>query len=215
VDSTGGIVIYDTGDGQARLDVHLDGETVWLTQAQMAELFGVGPQAITRHIGNIYDKGELTPEATCSKMEQVRTEGARQVRRTVSVYDLDMIVSVGYRVNSRKATRFRQWATGVLREYLVKGFAMDDGRLKDLGGGGYWRELLDRIRDIRSSEKVLYRQVIYASTAEIPFANECCCYDGAPRAGVGARAQRELQDGGLAVHHVGRAGEVEEPIPQV
>ena len=92
MDSTGDIVIYDTGDGRARLDVHLDGETVWLTQAQMAELFGVGPQAITKYIGNIYDEGELAPEATRSKMEQVRTEGARQVRRTVSVYDLDMIV---------------------------------------------------------------------------------------------------------------------------
>jgi hypothetical protein len=101
-------------------------------------------------------------------MEQVRTERARQVRRTVSVYDLDMIVSVGYRVNSRKATRFRQWATGVLKEYLVKGFAMDDRRLKDLGGGGYWRELLDRIRDIRSSEKVLHRQVldVYATAVD-------------------------------------------------
>lgn len=168
MDSTGDIVIYDTGDGQARLDVHLDGETVWLTQTQMAELFGVGVPAVAKHIANIIDEDELVAEATISKMEQVRTEGVCQVGRTVSVYDLDMIVSVGYRVNSRKATRFRQWATGVLREYLVKGFAMDDGRLKDLGGGGYWRELLDRIRDIRSSEKVLYRQVldVYATAVD-------------------------------------------------
>ena len=168
MDSTGDIVIYDTGDGRARLDVHLDGETVWLTQAQMAELFGVGVPAVAKHIANIIDEDELVSEATISKMEQVRTEGACQVRRTVSVYDLDTIVSVGYRVNSRKATRFGQWVTGVLREYLVKGFAMDGGRLKDLGGGGYWRELLDRIRDIRSSEKVLYWQVldVYATAVD-------------------------------------------------
>lgn len=144
------IEIYESPDGDIRLNVQLEDETVWLTQAQIAQLFGVNSQAITKHLGNIYEEGELAADATCSKMEQVRQEGNRQVRRTVNVYNLDAIISVGYRVNSRKATHFRQWATRVLKEYAVKGFALDDRRLKD-GRSRYFRELLQRVRDIRSS----------------------------------------------------------------
>lgn len=138
-----------------------------LTQAQIAQLFGVNSQAITKHLGNIYDEGELAADATCSKMEQVRREGSRQVKRTVNVYNLDAIISVGYRVNSRKATHFRQWATRILKEYAVKGFALDDRRLKD-GRSRYFRELLQRVRDIRSSERNLYQQVtdIYATAID-------------------------------------------------
>ena len=124
------IVIYDGGDNTPRIEVQLDGETVWLSQSQMASLFNVNSQAISKHISNIYSSGELTQEQTCSKMEQVQYEGNRHVKRNVKVYNLDMVISVGYRVNSQQATRFRQWATCVLREYLIKGFAMDDDRLK-------------------------------------------------------------------------------------
>lgn len=161
------IEIYESPDGDIRLNVQLEDETVWLTQAQIAQLFGVNSQAITKHLGNIYEEGELAADATCSKMEQVRQEGNRQVRRTVNVYNLDAIISVGYRVNSRKATHFRQWATRVLKEYAVKGFALDDRRLKD-GRSRYFRELLQRVRDIRSSERNLYQQVtdIYATAID-------------------------------------------------
>lgn len=124
------IEIYKSPDGDIRLNVQLEDETVWLTQAQIAQLFGVNSQAITKHLGNIYEEGELAADATCSKMEQVRQEGSRQVKRTVNVYNLDAIISVGYRVNSRKATHFRQWATRILKEYAVKGFALDDRRLE-------------------------------------------------------------------------------------
>ena len=162
------VVIYEAEDGQFKLDVQLDGETVWLTQAQMAELFQIKTQAVGKHLKNIYSEGELDESATCSKMEQVRSEGARTVARLVNAYNLDAVISVGYRVNSKRATHFRRWATSVLREYIVKGFAMDDDRLKNVGGGGYWGELLSRIRDIRSSEKVLYRQVLdlYATAVD-------------------------------------------------
>ena len=156
------IVIYESNDGLVRVDVTLDGDTVWLSLDQLAQLFGRDKSTISRHIKNIYAEGELDQEATVAKNATVRTEGGRRVRREIAFYNLDMILSVGYRVNSRQATAFRQWATGVLREYLVKGFALDDDRLKGSGGGSYWRELLDRIRDIRSSEKVLYRQVTLA-----------------------------------------------------
>ncbi len=161
------IEIYESPDGDIRLNVQLEDETVWLTQAQIAQLFGVNSQAITKHLGNIYDEGELAADATCSKMEQVRQEGSRQVKRTVNVYNLDAIISVGYRVNSRKATHFRQWATSILKEYAVKGFALDDRRLKD-GRSRYFRELLQRVRDIRSSERNLYQQVtdIYATAID-------------------------------------------------
>lgn len=161
------IVIYEAQDGITKLSVSCDGDTVWLTQGQIAQLFGTRPQAITKHIQNIYKEGELEESLTCSKMEQVRTEGSREVKRVLSIYNLDMILSIGYRVNSRQATHFRRWASNILREYLIKGFALDDERLKQ-GGGDYWRELLDRIRDIRSSEKMLYRQVLdlYATAVD-------------------------------------------------
>ena len=169
------IVIYESNDGLVRVDVTLDGDTVWLSLDQLAQLFGRDKSTISRHIKNIYAEGELDQEATVAKNATVRTEGDRRVRREIAFYNLDMILSVGYRVNSRQATAFRQWATGILKEYLVKGFALDDDRLKGNGGGSYWRELLDRIRDIRSSEKVLYRQVLdlYATAVDYdPKANE-------------------------------------------
>lgn len=161
------IVIYQAKDGETRLEVPVDGETVWLTQAEMAQLFGTQPQAITRHIKAIYDEGELERGATCSKMEQVQIEGNREVKRERLVYNLDMILSVGYRVNSKLATDFRKWASSVLKEYLIKGFSLDDERLK-AGRSNYWHELLERIRDIRSSERMLYQQVLdlYATAAD-------------------------------------------------
>ena len=161
------IVIYEADDGSVKLNVQLNGETVWLAQKQIAQLFDVGVPAVSKHIANIYEEGELAEEATISKMEIVQREGSRDVVRTVSVYNLDMVISVGYRVNSKRATRFRQWATRVLREYAVKGFALDDDRLKD-GRSRYFRELLQRVRDIRSSERNLYQQVtdIYATAID-------------------------------------------------
>ena len=166
--SSNDIVIYESGDGLTRIDVSLDGETVWLSLDQISQLFGRDKSTISRHLKNIYTEGELSEEATVAKNATVQTEGNRQVRREIAYYNLDAILSVGYRVNSRRATAFRQWATRVLKEYLVKGFALDDERLKGNGGGSYWRELLDRIRDIRSSEKVLYRQVLdlYATAVD-------------------------------------------------
>ncbi len=143
-------------------------ETVWLTQQQMAELFQSSRTNIVEHIQHIYDEGELDEESTCRKFRQVRMEGSRQVTREIPHYNLDMIISLGYRVKSIIATHFRRWATERLKEYMIKGFTMDDDRLKNLGGGSYWHELLDRIRDIRSSEKVMYRQVLdlYATSVD-------------------------------------------------
>lgn len=167
-DQPGGeIILYQRGDAPA-IDVRLDGDTVWLSQQQLADLFQTSRTNVVEHIGNIYAEGELSQEATCREFRQVRTEGKRQVSRALPFYNLDLIISLGYRVRSQIATRFRIWATERLREYLVKGFAMDDTRLKNLGGGSYWKELLDRIRDIRSSEKVLYRQVLdlYATSVD-------------------------------------------------
>lgn len=165
---SGEIVVYQRDDGTPGIDVRLDGETVWLTQQQLADLFGTTQQNVSLHLRNIYDESELDESATHKDFLLVRQEGSREVRRAVAHYNLDAIISVGYRVMSATATRFRIWATERLREYLVKGFAMDDQRLKNLGGGSYWRELLDRIRDIRSSEKVLYRQVLdlYATSVD-------------------------------------------------
>ena len=154
------IIIYQTEDGEIKLDVKMDKETVWLTQAQMSDLFQTDRTAILRHINNIYKSQELESESTCAKIAQVRTEGKRNVTRYIPYYNLDMIISLGYRIKSVIATRFRQWATKRLKEYMIKGFTIDDERLKGNGGGNYWKELLDRIRDIRSSEKVLYRQVL-------------------------------------------------------
>ena len=164
----GEVLIYQAGEGDTRIEVRLEDETVWLSQQQMAELFQTTRANITLHIGNIYTEGELSPEGTCKDFLLVRQEGTRTVRRKVEHYNLDMIISLGYRVKSLIATQFRRWATQRLSEYMRKGFALDDERLKQLGGGDYWQELLDRIRDIRSSEKLMYRQVLdlYATSVD-------------------------------------------------
>jgi hypothetical protein len=146
----------------------MEDETVWLTQQQMAELFQTSRTNVVDHIKNIYEEDELDENSTCRKFRQVRMEGSRQVTRELPFYNLDMIISLGYRVKSSTATHFRKWATQRLKEYIIKGFTIDDERLKGNGGGNYWKELLDRIRDIRSSEKVLYRQVLdlYATSVD-------------------------------------------------
>ncbi len=164
----GEVILYRRDDGAPALEVKLESKTVWLSQQQIAELFQTSRENITMHLRNVFDEGELDPKATSKEFLQVRQEGSRTVRRQVLHYNLDAIISVGYRVKSRIATQFRIWATERLREYLIKGFTMDDAKLKNLGGGAYWRELLERIRDIRSSEKVLYRQVLdlYATSID-------------------------------------------------
>ena len=168
MDNYGEIIIYQTEDGLTKLDVRMEDETVWLTQQQMAELFQTSRTNVVDHIKNIYKEGELDENSTCRKFRQVRMEGNRQVTRELPFYNLDMIISLGYRVKSSTATHFRKWATQRLKEYIIKGFTIDDERLKGNGGGNYWKELLDRIRDIRSSEKVLYRQVLdlYATSVD-------------------------------------------------
>lgn len=162
------IIIYQGDDGKSRIEVKFEGDTVWLTQAQLASLYNVTPQNITIHLKNLYTEGELEKDITCKESLQVQLEGGREVNRSVKIYNLDVVISLGYRVNSIVATRFRIWATERLREYIIKGFALDDERLKDGGGGTYWKELLNRIRDIRSSEKALYRQVLdlYATSID-------------------------------------------------
>ncbi|MBP3806987.1 MAG: virulence RhuM family protein [Eubacterium sp.] len=168
MENLGEIIIYQTEDGLTKLDVRMEDETVWLTQQQMAELFQTSRTNVVDHIKNIYEEGELDEISTCRKFRQVRMEGSRQVTRELPFYNLDMIISLGYRVKSSTATHFRKWATQRLKEYIIKGFTIDDDRLKGNGGGNYWKELLDRIRDIRSSEKVLYRQVLdlYATSVD-------------------------------------------------
>ena len=162
------IIIYQSEDGNTRIEVKLENETVWLTQQQLCDLYQTSRTNIVEHIQHIYEDEELEESATCRKFRQVRQEGSRMVERELPYYNLDMIISLGYRVRSRVATHFRKWATERLKEYIIKGFAMDDERLKQLGGGNYWKELLDRIRDIRSSEKVMYRQVLdlYATAVD-------------------------------------------------
>lgn len=164
----GEIIFYQSDDGTIRLETRLENETLWLTQQQMAELFQTTQQNISQHISNIYVEGELTPEATHKKILWVRQEGNRQVERTIDSYNLDMVLSVGYRVKSLIATRFRIWATRQLKEYIIKGFVMDDERLKLGEGGSYFDELLARIRDIRSSEKIFWRKVldVYATSID-------------------------------------------------
>ena len=164
----GEIVIYRADDGNAKIDVRFVDETVWLTQAQLCELYQTSKANISEHIKNIFEEKELDEESTVRKFRTVQEEGNRTVARALTYYNLDMIISIGYRVKSVIATQFRRWATERLKEYMLKGFTMDDDRLKNLGGGFYWKELLDRIRDIRSSEKVIYRQVLdlYATSAD-------------------------------------------------
>jgi hypothetical protein len=165
---SGEVILYRRDDGSPALEVRIDTDTVWLSQQQIADLLQTTKQNISLHARNIFEEGELARDRTVKESLTVRREGTRNVRRSVEIYNLDLIISIGYRVKSNVATQFRIWATERLREYLVKGFTMDDEKLKNLGGGTYWRELLDRIRDIRSSEKVLYRQVLdlYATSLD-------------------------------------------------
>lgn len=157
------IIIYKDNDGEARIEVRFEGETVWLTQMRIAQLFGKGRSTVAEHIQNIFKEKELDEEVVCRDFRLTTEHGAMKGKtqeNTVKHYNLDVIISVGYRVKSLQGTKFRQWATARLKEYIIKGFAMDDERLKNLGGGGYWKELLARIRDIRASEKVFYRQIL-------------------------------------------------------
>lgn len=163
--STGDIIIYQTEDGLTKIDVNIQNETVWLSLDLMAELFQRDKSTISRHIKNIFSEGELATDSVVAKYATTAADGKTY---QVDYYNLDVIISVGYRVKSVRGTQFRIWATQRLKEYMVKGFTMDDERLKGNGGGNYWKELLDRIRDIRSSEKVLYRQVLdlYATSVD-------------------------------------------------
>lgn len=164
-------ILYHLPDEEGVIQVIIKDESLWATQKAMAQLFDVGVPAISKHLKNIFQDRELDEKVVVSKMEITTQHGAIEgltQTNDANFYNLDAIISVGYRVNSTKATKFRIWATGVLKEYIRKGFALDDNRLKNLGGGGYWKELLERIRDIRSSEKVFYRQVldIYATSID-------------------------------------------------
>jgi hypothetical protein len=160
------IIIYQA-DGTVRVDVEIEGDSVWLTQAQLAQLYDTTKQNVGQHIKNIFTEGELAEKATVKKIFTVQAEGKRQVSRQIEHYNLDLIISLGYRINSQIATRFRQWATARLREYIIKGYTLDDERLKR-GGNRYFKELLQRIRDIRSSERNLYQQItdIYATSID-------------------------------------------------
>lgn len=164
-ENQGEIVIYQTDDGDTKIDVRFVDETVWLTQAQLCELYQTSKSNISEHIKHIFDEGELDEISVVRNFRTTATDGKSY---NVTYYNLDMIISLGYRVKSIIATNFRRWATERLKEYMIKGFTMDDERLKNLGGGNYWKELLDRIRDIRSSEKVMYRQVLdlYATSVD-------------------------------------------------
>ena len=167
-ENLGEIILYQSDDGKTHVNVRFEGDSVWLTQAQLVQLYHSSKANISEHITHIFDEGELDPEATVRKFRTVQMEGTREVVRDLSHYNLDVIIAVGYRVRSSVGTRFRQWATARLKEYMIKGFALDDERLKGNGGGNYWKELLARIRDIRSSEKMLYRQVLdlYATSQD-------------------------------------------------
>lgn len=177
------ILLYQSEDGQLKIEVRMENETVWLTQADMVELFQSSKSNISEHIKHIFEEGELQEDSTVRKFRTVRLEGNRQVEREIEHYNLDVIISVGYRVKSLRGTQFRIWATERLREYLIKGFTMNDDLLKQ--GGGYFEELLERIRDIRSSEKIFYRKVleIYATSLD---------YD--PRASVTQRFFQTVQN---------------------
>ena len=157
----GEVVIYQSADGLAKIDVLLQDETVWLTQDQVAVLFQRDKSVINRHIQNVYAEGELSPDTTIAKFATVVNRGFRgEVVEEITYFNLDVIISVGYRVHSQQGVQFRQWATQRIHEYIVKGFTIDDERLKGNAGGTYWRELLDRIRDIRTDERLIYRQVL-------------------------------------------------------
>lgn len=161
----GEIIIYQAEDGNTRIDVRFVDETVWLTQQQMCELYQTSKSNISEHIKHIFEEGELDESSVVRNFRTTASDGKKY---NVNYYNLDMIISLGYRVKSRIATQFRRWATERLKEYMIKGFTIDDQRLKNLGGGNYWKELLDRIKDIRSSEKVMYRQVLdlYATSVD-------------------------------------------------
>ena len=160
MDDKGSIILYTTPDGESKIEVTLQNETVWLTLDQMAELFQRNKSTISRHIKNIFETGELNADSTVAFFATVQTEGKRKVERNIAFYNLDMIISVGYRVNSYRGVQFLQWATMVLKEYIKKGFVLNDELLKNAGKGNYFDELLARIRDIRSSEKIFYRKVL-------------------------------------------------------
>ena len=164
-DEYGEILIYQTDDGQTNIEVKIEDDTVWLTQQQLTELYQCSKSNISEHIKHIFEEGELDKDSVVRKFRTTADDGKTY---NVTYYNLDMIISLGYRIKSVIATRFRQWATKRLKEYMIKGFTIDDERLKGNGGGNYWKELLDRIRDIRSSEKVLYRQVLdlYATSVD-------------------------------------------------
>jgi len=168
--SDSNFLMYQTEDGETKIDVRMEDETVWMTQKALAELYQTTSQNITLHVKNIYDENELSENSTCKNYLQVQVEGSREVKRDKKHYNLEMILSVGYRVRSHRGTQFRQWATERLNEYLVKGFTMDDDRLKEIRnlGNDYFDELLKRIRDIRASEKRFYKQItdIYATSID-------------------------------------------------
>jgi len=156
------ILLYTTPNGKVKVEIYLQNETIWLTQQKIADLFGIERSVVTKHLKNIFEEGELMKEATCAKIAQVQIEGEREVTRSIEFYNLDAIISVGYRVNSTQATHFRIWATALLKEYIIKGFAMDDERLKNpnnIFGKDYFEEQLARIRDIRSSERRFYQKI--------------------------------------------------------
>ncbi len=167
-DNTSDIILYQTEDGQTRIEVQFKGETAWLSLNQMTELFQRDKSVISRHIHNVYSEGELSPDSTVAKYATVQSEGKRKVSRDIEFYNLDVIISVGYRVKSHRGTQFRIWATERLKEYIIKGFTLDDQRLKNASGGNYFEELLFRIRDIRTSEKVFWLKVldIYATSID-------------------------------------------------
>ena len=173
------MIIYNTEDGKSKISLKLENETVWLNQLEIAELFETTKQNVSKHIKAIFEDGELLEKATVNYQLTVQNEGTREVRRKVAYYNLDMILAIGYRVRSPRGIQFRNYATTILKEYLIKGFAMDDERLKNLGGGSYFKELLDRIRDIRSSEKVFYRQVLDLFATSVDYnskSNEAKCF---------------------------------------
>jgi len=160
-DQTSEFLLYTAPNGDVKVEVLLSGETIWLTQKRIAQLFGVGVPAISKHLDNIYDSGELQREATISILETVQQEGKREVKRKLEYYNLDAVISVGYRVNSAQATQFRIWATQLIKDYIIKGFTMDDERLKNgrFFGKDYFKELLERVRSIRASERRIYQQI--------------------------------------------------------